>query len=51
MKLKTPYTAPHAEIISLETEYILCSSLGFGEEGAPGMDFLDEDDILDGGSF
>ena len=51
MKRNILYIAPRAEIISLETESILCSSLGFGDEGAPGLDFLDEDDIFDGGSF
>lgn len=45
------YQAPEAKVIEIATEAIFCSSPIFGQEGGPGNDYFDLDDITDGGAF
>ena len=51
MKRKDTYETPTIEIIAVEAESVLCGSPVFGNEGLPGDDFFDDDDIFDGGPF
>lgn len=51
MKHDYKYHSPTIEIIAVDAESVLCSSPIFGQEGGPGNDFFNQDDINDGGSF
>lgn len=51
MKRKLTYESPAIEVIAVITESVLCGSPVFGNDGAPGDDFFDNDDIFDGGPF
>ena len=51
MKNDRKYNSPTIEIIAVDVESVLCSSPIFGQEGGPGNDYFDLDDITDGGAF
>lgn len=51
MKSDCKYNSPAIEIIAMDTESVLCASMVFGNEGGPGKDYFDENDINDGGDF
>lgn len=52
MKRYVFYETPGLKVVSIEYCSVLCSSgLTFGEEGGAGVDFFEEDDIWEGGSF
>ena len=51
MKHDYKYHSPRIEIIAVDVESVLCSSPVFGQDGRPGNDFFDADDITDGGTF
>lgn len=51
MKQEKAYTSPTAEVIEIASEDIFCASPVFGNDGNPGNDYYDMDDIFDGGSF
>ena len=50
MKSGYIYESPTAEVMTLAVESVLCSSPVFGQDGGPGNDFFDADDITDGGT-
>ena len=51
MKHDYKYHSPTIEIIAVDVESVLCSSPVFGQDGGPGNDYFDLDDISDGGAF
>ena len=51
MKRPCKYESPAIEIIAVDTESVFCASPVFGQEGGPGNDYFDQDDITDGGTF
>ena len=51
MKHDYNYHSPTIEIIAVDVESVICSSPVFGQDGGPGNDFFDADDITDGGTF
>ena len=51
MKRNPTYESPAIRTMTMDIESVLCSSLVFGYDGAPGDVFFDEDKINDGGSF
>ena len=51
MKCPCKYESPAIEIIAVDTESVFCASPVFGQEGGPGYDYFDQDDITDGGTF
>lgn len=51
MKTELSYESPQIQIIVINTEAVFCVSLVYGRDGAAGYDYLNEDDIYDGGSF
>lgn len=51
MKHDYRYHSPTIEIIAVDVESVLCASMVFGNEGGPGKDYFDENDINDGGDF
>ena len=51
MKIDRKYNSPTIEIIAVDVESVLCASMVFGNEGGPGKDYFDENDINDGGDF
>ena len=51
MKHDCKYEYPSIEIIAVAAESVLCASMVFGNEGRPGKDYFDENDINDGGDF
>ncbi|MBO7192342.1 MAG: hypothetical protein J6V17_03005 [Bacteroidales bacterium] len=51
MKRNSNYESPAIGIIAVDAESVLCASPVFGNDGGPGNDYFDLDDITDGGSF
>ena len=51
MNIKKTYESPTSVIIETEPESVMCASPVFGNDGNPGNDYYDMDDIFDGGSF
>lgn len=50
---KTTYSPPFAKVIEIKPRSIICASgygVEFGRSGGAGSD-IDEDDVIDGGSF
>lgn len=45
------YETPCIMEIEIDSEDIFCASPVFGNDGNPGNDYYDMDDIFDGGSF
>ena len=45
MKHDYKYHSPTIEIIAVDAESVLCASMVFGNEGGPGKDYFDENDI------
>lgn len=51
MKGNLAYESPVIRTMAVEIESVLCASLTFGYDGAPGDVFFEEDKINDGGTF
>lgn len=51
MKKHPFYESPYIDLLSLESEAVLCTSLSFGESGNAGFNIFNEDNIINGGDF
>ncbi|MBO7320299.1 MAG: hypothetical protein J6U80_00025 [Bacteroidales bacterium] len=51
MERKAFYVKPTADIYAVEIESLICSSLGYGDEGNAGDNHFSNDDIENGWDF